>query len=60
MEAFPRPNPIITVKEARKLLGKDGNHLSDEQIQDLVITLTELSHAQLNQKIVPKTQQVEL
>lgn len=33
----------ISVKEARKLLGKEGQLLSDEQIEHLIITLTEVS-----------------
>jgi hypothetical protein len=34
---------VISVKEARKLLGKDGEGLSDDQIKNLIITLTEVS-----------------
>jgi hypothetical protein len=30
------PKPIITISEARKLLGKDGKYLSDEQVTELV------------------------
>lgn len=28
---------IISIKEARKLLGKDGKHLSDEEVENLII-----------------------
>lgn len=49
---------IISIKEARKLLGKDGEQLSDDQIEHLIITLTELSSVLLNQDLVPKNNQV--
>ena len=45
---------IISVKEMRKLLGTDGNNLSDDQIELLIMTLTESSSMMLNQKMVPK------
>lgn len=51
---------IISVKEMRKLLGKDGNMLSDEMVEQLIMTLTETSHMLLNQKEVPKKQQVSV
>lgn len=51
---------IISIKEARKLLGKDGEQLSDDQVEHLIITLTELSSVLLNQDVVPKNQQVEV
>ncbi len=28
--------PIITVKEARKLLGKDSRHLTDSQVENVI------------------------
>jgi len=31
--------PIISVEEARELLGNDGNNMSDEQIAELIETL---------------------
>lgn len=40
---------IISVKEARKLMGKDAVSLSDSQIEDLIITLTEASNMLLSQ-----------
>jgi hypothetical protein len=45
---------IISVKEIRKLLGQDGKFMTDEQIEELIITLTEASSMLLNQAIVPK------
>lgn len=47
---------IISVKECRKLLGKDGASLSDEQVEELIITLTEASSLLLKQALVPKKQ----
>lgn len=44
---------VISIKEARKLLGKDGQGLSDDQIKNLIITLTEASSLLLNQNVVP-------
>jgi hypothetical protein len=48
---------IISVKEARKLLGKDGLSLSDDQIEQLIITLTDVSSKALSQNTVPKIPQ---
>jgi hypothetical protein len=39
--------PIITVKTARKLLGKSSNGLSDDQIRELLVTLQLLARQQL-------------
>lgn len=41
-------NHIITVKEARKLLGKDAKSLSDTQIQEIVITLQVMARKYLD------------
>jgi hypothetical protein len=35
------------VKEARKLLGKGYDHLSDEQVEDLIINLYEIAKGAL-------------
>jgi Ca2+-binding EF-hand superfamily protein len=51
---------IISVNEARKLLGKDGEHLTDEQVEDLILTLTGASSLLLNQNLVPKKPQVKV
>ena len=48
------PKLIISVKEMRKLLGSDGNSMSDDQIELLILTLTESSSMLLNQITVPK------
>lgn len=46
---------VISVKEARKLLGKDGEELSDEQIEDLIIVLTEVGTQVIGQDGSKKT-----
>lgn len=35
-DSLATPKPIITVSEARKLLGKDGKKMSDEQVEKLI------------------------
>ncbi len=47
--AYENKNLIISVKEMRKLLGADGNGMSDNQIEHLIMTLTESSSMILNQ-----------
>ena len=49
------PQLIISIKEMRKLLGADGSGMTDDQIEHLIMTLTESSSMLLNQKLVPKT-----
>ncbi|MBL8030893.1 MAG: hypothetical protein JNK33_01020 [Candidatus Doudnabacteria bacterium] len=44
--------PIITVKEARKLMGKFAEKHSDEQLQKLISDLDMIAMLQLN--MVPK------
>lgn len=39
--------PRISVLEARKLLGSKYNHLSDDQVKDIVLTLTLLARNNL-------------
>ena len=38
----------------RKLLGSDGSTMSDDQIELLIMTLTDMSSMLLNQTLVPK------
>lgn len=40
--------PIITVKEARKIMGKDAQKLSDEQLRQLIDDLDMIAMLQLN------------
>ena len=35
--------PVITVKEARKLLGKDAETISDVEIEELILNLEEIA-----------------
>jgi len=43
---------IISIKEARKILGKEAENLSDDQIEDLIINLQSI--AKLYIQSVPK------
>ena len=47
---------IISVKEARKLLGKDARLFSDDQITELILIFSDLSNDILNDIIVPNNQ----
>ena len=47
---------IISVKEMRKFLGKDAVGMTDDQVADLIITLTDASSRLLNSMSVPKKQ----
>lgn len=40
ISTIPATQQVISVKEARKLLGKDGKTLSDNQLVELIQTLT--------------------
>ena len=42
---------IITVKEARKLLGKDFKHLTDKQVEDIVTKLDLLAQGFIAEKV---------
>ena len=35
--------PIITIGKARKILGSEAKDMSDDQVKDLVSTLTEVA-----------------
>lgn len=47
--------PIISVKEARKLLGKESQDMDDEQIMQVILLLTETAKAQLQNNYVKKS-----
>ena len=53
-----QPKLIISVNEARKLLGKDAAELSDEDVEELIITLTGIASTFLKKPLVPKNKQV--
>lgn len=38
-----RSKQIISVKEARKLLGKDAKHMSDDHIEDMISLLSSIA-----------------
>ena len=40
--------PKMTVREARKLLGRKYGHLSDYQVQEIINTLTLVARKSLN------------
>lgn len=46
--------PTISVKEARKLLGKEAQDMDDEQILQVVLLLTETAKAYLERTMSKK------
>lgn len=40
--------PKTTIVEARKLLGRKYSHLTDDQVQEIIVTLTMLARKSLN------------
>jgi len=50
--------PIISVKEARKVLGKEYNDLSDDNLLGVIMSLTKIAQFYLGFLEVPKSQQV--
>lgn len=48
--------PIITVGEARKLLGETGSRLDDSQIEELIVKLDGIVRAFLSE--VPKSNEL--
>ncbi len=40
---FEKPKPIITVKEARKLIGTEANGLTDSEVLQIIQELTQLA-----------------
>lgn len=47
--------PIISVKEARKLLGKSAKELTDDQIQEVINDLSQFAKTHLKKKSVKKS-----
>jgi hypothetical protein len=56
MQVATPPQPLITVKEARKLLGAVSKDLSDDQVKDLIATLTSVAEAYISNPPVRKNQ----
>lgn len=50
-----KERPIISVKEARKLLGIEARGLTDAQVMEIIIWLDDLAKEQLNKKHVIKS-----
>lgn len=50
-----RYKPLISVKEARKLLGKEAQQLTDKQVMEIICLLTDTARFQLNKKRVNKS-----
>lgn len=46
---MPPARPAVSLKEARKLLGKDAEVLSDTQLLEVINTLTLLAREHFNQ-----------
>ena len=46
---------LISVKEARRLLGKDGKNLSDDEIIEIISSLTELAKHNIQNENVKKS-----
>jgi hypothetical protein len=44
-------NPIISVKEARKLLGKQFNYLTDDEVQRMVALLDNIARGFIQSKV---------
>ncbi len=42
---------IVTVKEARKLLGKDFKQMTDKQVEDIVVKLDLLAQGFIAEKV---------
>lgn len=50
--------PIISVKEARKILGKEYEDLSDDNLLGVIMSLTKIAQFYLGFLEVPKNKQV--
>lgn len=48
-------NPLISVKEARKLLGSDSNNLTDDDIMGIIMKLQQLAGDILDTIKVPNS-----
>jgi hypothetical protein len=47
---LPEP-PLTTVLEARRLLGRKYEHLTDTQVQDILVALTLLARNSIAKKV---------
>jgi len=51
-----KDEPLISIKEARKLLGKDAHGLGDEEVMELITLLTDTAKEYL--KIIVLNSQI--
>ena len=49
-DSAPYTQLIISIKQARKKLGKTSQHLSDDEIKDIVLALQALAKKHLSRK----------
>jgi hypothetical protein len=47
---------VISVGEARKILGKQADELEDDQIIDVILSLTDIATTLLQQDYVPRNE----
>lgn len=55
---FTSEKPIISVKEARKILGHEYRELSDDNLLGVIVSLTKVAQFYLGFLEVPKNKQV--
>jgi hypothetical protein len=55
---FTSEKPIISVKEARKILGHEYRELSDDNLMGVIVSLTKIAEFYLGFLEVPKSKQV--
>ena len=55
---FTSEKPIISVKEARKILGHEYRDLSDDNLMGVIMSLTKIAQFYLGFLEVPKNKQV--
>jgi hypothetical protein len=53
-----QPQLIVSISEARKLLGKEARDLTDAEVEEIIIVLTGIASRFLRRVEVPKNKQV--
>lgn len=51
-------SPIISIKEARKVLGKDVRSLSDKEVEQVINSFSRLANGLIMKAAVPNTNEV--
>jgi hypothetical protein len=49
---------IISLKEARKLIGKDGQYLTDDDLMGLIIQMQQIASSMIDSALVPNNEEV--